>query len=109
MVVLITELLADSKEVDELKERLGHSNVVYCTCKNSYNSLKQVEDSIIAHGERGTPLALNIGMFYILNSKNKVGVHLTDASEERRQELFDTFGKDKVMIIGSGPITVIDH
>lgn len=110
IVVLITEELESSSEVEELKKELRPGrNIIYRTCKNSYNSLKQVEDSIIAHGERGTPLALNIGMFYILNSKNKVGVHLTDASEERRQELFDTFGKDKVMIIGSGPITVIDH
>lgn len=109
MVVLITELLADSKEVDELKERLGHSNVVYCTCKNSYNSLKQVEDSIMAQFDRRTPLALNIGMFGIYDSKNKIGVHLTDASEEKQQELFDAFGEDKVMITGYGPITIIDQ
>lgn len=110
IVVLITEKFEGSSEVEELKKELKPAqNIVYRTCKNTYNSLHQVQDSIIAQSKRATSLALNIGMCCTLENKNKVGVHLIDASKEKQQELFDAFGKDKVMIIGSGPITFIDH
>ena len=108
LVVLITENDSACSLVKELRERLGNRKFIYRTCKNSYNSLKEVNDSIVAQFERKTPLALNIGMFGIREMDNKVGVHLTDASDKRKLELFDLFGKDKVMITGYGPITIIE-
>lgn len=109
LVILTTEKDSASSQVKELKERLGNRRIVYRTCKNSYNSLIEVHDSIIAQSNRKTPLALNIVLFYISEKNNKIGIHLLDASDERKQEVFDLFGKDRVMITGSGPITVIDH
>ncbi len=108
LVVMITESDSACSQVKELKERLGNSRIIYRTCKNSYNSLLEVQDTIMAQFKRKTPLALNIGMFGIFDTDNKVGIHLTDASDERKQELFDLIGKEKVIIIGTGPITIID-
>lgn len=108
LVVMITESDSACSRVKELKERLGNRRIIYRTCKNSYNSLLDVQDTIMAQFKRKTPLALNIGSFGIFVMDNKVGIHLTDASDERKQELFDLLGKDKVIIIGTGPITIIE-
>ena len=108
LVVMITESDSACSQVKELKERLGNRRIIYRTCKNSYNSLLDVQETIMAQFKRKTPLALNIGRFSIFDMDNKVGIHLTDASDERKQELFDLIGKEKVIIIGTGPITIID-
>lgn len=108
LVVMITEIDSACSQVKELKERLGNRRIIYRMCKNSFNNLKAVEDSIKAQFDRGTPLARNIGMFGISHKANRVGVHLIDASDERKSELFDLFGKDKVIIIGGGPVTIIE-
>lgn len=107
LVVLITEEGSASYGVKELKGQLK-KDIIYRTCRNSYNSLIQIQDSIKAQFERKTPLALNIIAFGIREDKNKVEILLHDISEDKQKELFETVDKDKVMIAKSEPIIIIE-
>ena len=107
LVVLITEEGSASYGVKELKAQLK-KDIIYRTCRNSYNSLIQIQDSIKAQFERKTPLALNIIAFGIREDKNKVEILLHNISEDKQKELFETVDKDKVMIAKSEPIIIIE-
>lgn len=104
LVVLITESGVSTRASNEVQTIMKEENVIFSTCKNSYNELQQVVDSISWLMETGANFSSNIGMFGIDVINNKVLVCLRDDSENKKKQLLDNINCDFIKIGWCSPI-----
>ena len=104
LVVLITEAAYATRASHEVQTIMDEEDVLFATCKNSYNRLQQVVDSIGTLIKSGAKFASNIGMYGIDVINNYVLVCLLDDSEDKKKEFIEGFDSDLIYIGWSSPI-----
>ena len=104
LVVLITEDDYTTRASHEIQTIITEENVLFVTCKNSYNRLQQVVDSISTLMKGGAEFASNIGMYGIDVINNYVLVYLLDDSEDKKKEFIEKFDNDLIQIGWCSPI-----
>lgn len=104
LVVLITEAALTTRASQEMQTLMNEENVLFSECKNSYNSLLQMVDSVRLLVEEEALSAINIGMFGIDVIKNKVIVYLYDDSESKIKEFVNDLDSELIVFGRCTPI-----